>query len=37
MELVKNFRKLTENRLYYNKTGFIKQEKAEEVAQVYFS
>jgi len=33
MELVKNFRKLTENRLYYNKTGYIKQEKAAEVAQ----
>jgi len=33
LELVKNFKKLTENRLYYNRTGYFKPEKADEVVQ----
>jgi hypothetical protein len=34
VELVKNFKKLTEHRLYYNQTGYLKARKAEELHRV---
>ena len=34
VELVKNFKKLSENYLHYNQIGFLKAKKAEELAKV---